>query len=774
MLKYSRGLSKTTLVGVIAVVLIIVTGILGYYIGSTAVSPITVTITQTIASTVRETVTIVSTVPTTVVSTVTVSPTVSPSPSPSPTPPPTPTSTPSPTPSPPPIQRSIHKQVLYLIVNDEMTRITMYKAGVVDIAVVAPARWKDVNMTPVDGHRLLLLIDKEKPRLTIQYILFNTMRAPFNITEVRQALAYAVPYETILDQVFGGLYTRLYTIVPKGMPGWTDYNIIHYEFNMAKAREIIDKLKREKGFDPSKYTIVIAYNIGNTARAQIAALLQNYWSQLGFNVVIETYNWPQYLDKVDHFDFDVALIGWIPDYLDADNYLKPFVWGGAEFKSIDYYRDVSPGDVGRYLSKVERVVDTEKFIVVVGPKGSGASYTGPANKPIVVVAYELDEEKTKANWNNPISMVTIGAPGWKDVPVSALVKLAQRVFDPEVRIALINAAIIVFNHECPMIMLGQAVTGRNYGSWVQNMYYPLTGFARYDLVWETPDAPVRDTGVLGIKNDPETMVVATIGWPDTFDPAKSYESFGWEIFWHIYSTLVTYRYEETEPLPSLAVAWAFSKDGTELYFVIRGNVLAYDPWNNKTYPIDAIDVLFSIWRVARLNLPGAPSWMITDFINVNASKVFTIDEFKEIIGKGLVTVFKGREYSVNRFEDLLKIFGYEGPVAGVVMFKLYKPYVPILHIFTTGPTSILSMRYMLGDKYEAALRDSNYGKDPSAWAKYVIPGEEDETFKLMKDKPISTGPYYLADYKEDSYILLKLNPYYWNRTIWFELYGYKP
>ncbi len=649
----------------------------------------------------------------------------------------------------------------------------MYKAGVVDIAVVTPARWKDVNLSPVDGHKLLLLIDKQKPRLTIQHIIFNTMRAPFNITKVRQALAYAVPYDTIIDQVFGGLYTRLYTIVPKGMFGWTDYGIIKYEHNMSKARKLIDELK-QKGFDPSKYTITIIYNTGNTARAQIAALLQNFWSALGFKVLVETYSWPQYLNKVDHFDFDVALLGWIPDYLDPDNYLMPFVWGGAEFKDLKYYKNVSTADVSKYISKVERYVDTGKYIVVVGPKGSGATYKGPTDKPLLVVSYELDEEKTKKNWAEPVSMVTIGAPGWKDVPVSALVKLSRMVLDPEVREAIINAAVIVFNNEVPMIMLGQQVTGRNHGSWVQNMYYPLTAFARYDLVWETPDAPVRDTGVLGIKNDAETFVIATIGWPDTFDPAKSYESFGWEIFWQIYSKLVTYNYEEIEPEPEVAAAWAFNEDATELYFVIRDGVVAYDPWNKKTYTIDATDVLFSIWRVARLNLPGSAVWMITDFIDINASQVLTEDEFKQVLSQGLVTVYKGKELKVNNMDALLKFFGYSGKTAGVVKFKLLFPYPPILHIFTTAVGSIIPMEYALGAKYEQALKDSNYGKNPSAWAKYVIPGEEDETYKLLKDKPVSTGPYYVADYKEDSYILLKINPYYWNSDLWVKLYGYKP
>ncbi|RLG86857.1 MAG: peptide transporter, partial [Thermoprotei archaeon] len=513
---------------------------------------------------------------------------------------------------------------------------------------------------------------------------------------------------------------------------------------------------------------------GNTVRAQIAALLQNWWSRLGFRVVVETYTWPVYLDKVDKFDFDVSILGWIPDYLDPDNYLTPFVWGGGEFKELKYYKNVAAEDVGKYISKVERFVETEKFIVVIGPKGTGATFTPPTTeKPILVVSYVLDEEATKKNWENPVAMVTVGAPNWRDIPVSALVKLSQQVLDPEAREAVIQAAVIIFNNECPMIMLGQAVTGENHGSWVKDVYYPLTLFMRYDLVWETSDAPVVDTGVLGIKNDPKTLVITTFGWPDSLDPAKSYESFGWEIFHQIYDTLVTYWKEETEPIPDLAVAWAFSKDETEVYFVMRGDVKAYDPWNDKLYDIDATDALFSIWRVARLRLD--PSWMIYQFIDVNASTVLTESELDDILKtEGLVAVYKGEMKEVRSLDELLSFFDYKGPTAGVVKFKLYFPYAPIIHVFVTKVASIIPMEYALGDKYDEALAASNNGRDPSVWANYVGIGETDETHKLIHEYPVGTGPYYVADYKEDAYILLKINPYYWNAALWEEIFGYKP
>jgi peptide/nickel transport system substrate-binding protein len=670
--------------------------------------------------------------------------------------------------------KPFHKQILYIIVNDEGTRINMYKTGVFDIAVVTPARWPDVNNTKVGSFYLHLVRRPDKPQLTIQYIGLNPMKEPLNIPEVRQALAYATPYDVILKQVFGGLYTRLYTIIPKGMLGYTEFGINKYEYDMNKAQQIISSLKA-KGFDPSKYVITITYNEGNTARQQIATLLQQSWSQLGFKVTVESYSWPKYLDLTDHFEHQVMLLGWIPDYMDPDDYLMPFVWGGAEFKDLEYHANVPPANVGNYLSSVNMTIETEKYIVVVGEKGTGAKYTGPTNKPIITVGYVVDWDTTNSNWQNPVNMVTLGTGGLKDVALSALCKVAQRILEENVREAVIQAAVIYFNRQSTLLIIGQQITGENYGSWVHDMYYPLATFARYDLVWEDPNAPVADTGVQNIQNNPETMVIGDIGWPDTFDPAKSYESFGWEIFWQVYGKLVTTWKEDTEPIPELSVAWAFSKDLTDLYFVVRGNVKAYDPWNNKTYPISAVDALFSAWRAVRLNLPGGPQWMIDSYIDVNASSVLTENELDSIAkSQGLVTMYKGKSAEIHSLNELLSFFGYTGPTSGVVKFKLRAPYVPILQIFVTGVGSVIPMQYALGNQYQAALADSNNGRNPSAWAKYVGVGENDATFKLLSTKPVSTGPYYVADYKEDSYILLKYNPYYWNTTLWQQLYGFKP
>ena len=417
------------------------------------------------------------------------------------------------------------------------------------------------------------------------------------------------------------------------------------------------------------------------------------------------------------------------------------------------------------------VIETSKAIVVVGPKGARVPSL-PSGKPIIAVVYEVNKTATK-----PVSKLlgfsSIDPAFYRNYTLDALILAARKATDPFVRSQLYEAVYKLSNYEVPILWLGEYKLVRVEWTWLHGRYYHPTLAERYDLLWEDSSAPALSLGIKGYENNATTYVMADIGWPDTFDPAADYETFGWAIWHNIGDSLVTYWKSDTEHIkPDLAVAWVHDKSGTTWYFVIRGGVKAYDPWHNKVYDINAVDVLFTIWRIARLNLD--PSWMITAFVDVNASKVLSESEFNSILAKGgLIAEYDGKKIEAKSLSQLLSFFGYNGPTAGIVMLKLYQPYSAILSILSDPFASVIPMKYVfeyakgLGlDKYQAALKDSDYGKKPAAWAKYIGTGEQEPTHLLLHKYPVGTGPYYVKEYKRGAYIVLHYNPYYWNKTLW--------
>jgi len=418
-----------------------------------------------------------------------------------------------------------------------------------------------------------------------------------------------------------------------------------------------------------------------------------------------------------------------------------------------------------------KVIEVSNAVVVVAPKDAELPQVETKGKKLIVVRYEVDWSKTKPVEKSS-AFVDINPAFYRNICADALIIAARKTADPTIREALYEAIYKISNDEVPILWLGQYKLVRVYWGWLHGRYYHPTLAERYDLLWEDANAPKVPIGIKDYVNDQKTYVMVTIGWPDTFDPAADYETFGWAIWHNIGDTLVTYWKSDTkEVVPDLAVAWVHDKDATTWYFVIRGGVKAYDPWHKKTYDISAVDVLFSIWRIARLKLD--PSWMITEFIDVNASKVLSEEEFNKILASGqLIAEYKGKKIQPKSLDELLQLFGYSGETAGVVMLKLYFPYAPILSILADPFTSVIPMKYLfdnvpeLKGKYEEALRASDYGRSPAAWAKYIGKGENEPTHLYLHKYPIGTGPYYIAEYKQDSYIVLKYNPYYWNATLW--------
>ena len=87
------------------------------------------------------------------------------------------------------------------------------------------------------------------------------------------------------------------------------------------------------------------------------------------------------------------------------------------------------------------------------------------------------------------------------------------------------------------------------------------------------EAPAAEAPMGYNSADPTTLMIATIGEPETLDPALAYETAGGEIIQNVYETLVFYDGEATDKfVPQLAESWEISDDGTVYTFKIRSEI----------------------------------------------------------------------------------------------------------------------------------------------------------------------------------------------------------
>jgi peptide/nickel transport system substrate-binding protein len=159
--------------------------------------------------------------------------------------------------------------------------------------------------------------------VAIRYLVFNVKRAPFNNINVRRAIAYLMPRQTIASRVYHGTVEPLYSMVPKGLPGQTDAfkTVYGAKPNLAKAKAAMKAAGVKK---PLKITLWWTPTHYGTASADEYAEIQRALNASGlFKVTLKSAEWAQYsgaLGKV----YGAFQLGWFPDYPDADDYTVSF------------------------------------------------------------------------------------------------------------------------------------------------------------------------------------------------------------------------------------------------------------------------------------------------------------------------------------------------------------------------------------------------------------------------------------------------------------------
>lgn len=140
---------------------------------------------------------------------------------------------------------------------------------------------------------------------------------------VRLALAHATDKQKIIDVVLLGLGEPGLTLIPNGLGVWYNDQIQDYEFDTAKANQILDDAGyvdtdgdgvREMPDGSLPLTFRMNYPSDSITAPREAELLSEMWAEVGVTVEIQALD-PDALTSVccPTFDFDIILWGWGSD-----------------------------------------------------------------------------------------------------------------------------------------------------------------------------------------------------------------------------------------------------------------------------------------------------------------------------------------------------------------------------------------------------------------------------------------------------------------------------
>ncbi|MDQ3132156.1 MAG: ABC transporter substrate-binding protein, partial [Acidobacteriota bacterium] len=114
----------------------------------------------------------------------------------------------------------------------------------------------------------------------IQYIGFNTQSPIIENVKVRQAIAYSIDREKIINDLLLGQATIASSVLP--VKSWAYYAGTQYNYDPQKAKQLL----QEAGYQNEP--IVFKFSAGNNAVNQYSQAIQNSLKEVGLNIQIET------------------------------------------------------------------------------------------------------------------------------------------------------------------------------------------------------------------------------------------------------------------------------------------------------------------------------------------------------------------------------------------------------------------------------------------------------------------------------------------------------
>lgn len=162
----------------------------------------------------------------------------------------------------------------------------------------------------------------------VQDLVFNMDDPVVGRLGVRQAIAYLIDRNALVDRVYKGTATPLYSIIPAGIAGHNTAFFDQYGEDPSRSKAaaalraegITEKVKLTLWSTPDRYGPATDDEL-----KQIAAQLNA--SGL-FAAQMKSVSFGQYEKDIAAGKYGVYVKGWLPDYPDPDNFTTPFFGTG--------------------------------------------------------------------------------------------------------------------------------------------------------------------------------------------------------------------------------------------------------------------------------------------------------------------------------------------------------------------------------------------------------------------------------------------------------------
>ncbi|MCA0353635.1 MAG: ABC transporter substrate-binding protein [Chloroflexi bacterium] len=205
-------------------------------------------------------------------------------------------------------------------------RLAELEAGTIDFTI---------NLSADSRNKIASSADLQVVDLTpfnIAYLSLNMNNKPFDDVRVRQAVAYAINKQEILDASYGGVGSIADDFLPDGLAEYRATDLEPYAYDPEKAKALLAEAGYADGFstmvltDGTELPLELWYMPVSRPyypdAKSVAELYAAQLSDVGIKVELKTEDWGVYLDNWDAgLKNGMVMLGWTGDYGDPNNFL---------------------------------------------------------------------------------------------------------------------------------------------------------------------------------------------------------------------------------------------------------------------------------------------------------------------------------------------------------------------------------------------------------------------------------------------------------------------
>jgi peptide/nickel transport system substrate-binding protein len=231
-------------------------------------------------------------------------------------------------------------RVRFIVVPDTTTRALELRKGSADVAINALT--SDMVLAIATEQKLAI---ERAPGTILSYMAFNLRDPLLKDVRVRQAIAYAVDRQPLIEYIWRGFAQPAASVLPP--QSWAyDPNVPVFRHDPEKARQILDAA----GYRPVngiRFHMTMKTSTEESTRL-LAAVLQQQLRDVGIALDIRTYEFATFLADVTSGAFQFYSLRWIGGNEDHDI-----------FDTVFHSRNIPPKDAIAVLlnPRVDSLID---------------------------------------------------------------------------------------------------------------------------------------------------------------------------------------------------------------------------------------------------------------------------------------------------------------------------------------------------------------------------------------------------------------------------------